>query len=87
MLYPTDHEAQDSNGSSISESKEEATEKKESPLAVNKGSAHVNLAAALREDLRENVTNETEKPDRDLKTTASQSNVSGKFCSCEIGHN
>lgn len=74
LFYLTDHEAQDPNGSSI----REITEEKESPLAVNEGLVHVDTVAALCEDLHENE-NETEKPDKVLKTTINQSNVLGKF--------
>ena len=80
-FYPTGHEAQDSNGSSISESQEGATERKLSPLTVNKGFAQVAFVAALRENPRENETSESVNPDKDLKTTINKSDVAGKFCS------
>ncbi|XP_078364796.1 uncharacterized protein LOC144649210 isoform X2 [Oculina patagonica] len=69
--YQSDHEAQDSNGSSIREFAEE----KESPLAVNEGVVQVTTVAALCEDLHENETSKSEKPGKALKTTINQSNV------------
>ena len=83
LFYPTGHEAQDSNGFPIRKSQEEASEKiVSSPSAGNRGCVQVNTVAALRENPRAGETSETEKPDKDFKTTiCNKSIVSGKFCS------
>ena len=85
LFYLPDQDAQDSIKAPTNESQDEATKKKDSSHALNKRFFQVDTAVALLEDLHENEASLTEKPDKDLKATISQTNFFGKLSSCEIG--
>ena len=74
LFYPTDHKVQDFRDTLFSKSQDRTTEKDASPYAVKKGFLEVDSDAV---DHREDETGKTDKVDEDLKTTVSQTDISG----------
>lgn len=77
LFYPTDHNAQDSDGTIyFSKPQEETIEKDEPPLSVNKGSLKVD-SKSIVDDHPKNETIKSDKLDEDLKTAVCRIDVSG----------
>lgn len=77
LFYPTDHKAQDSDGTIyFSKPQEETIEKDKPTLSVNKGSLNVDSRSVVV-DHPKDETIKCDKLDEDLKTAVCRIDVSG----------